>query len=177
VPVRSRTDADIAACSELAHDVHVHDGYPPYVPGGDLRVFLVTPQPLHAWVAEEETHVVGHVVLHPHSSAEVMAVAGGALGVAPARLGVVARLLVHPAARGRGRGRTLLATAAAEATARGLWPILDVATRFTGAVGLYESCGWVRAGRVRTRLPDGTDLDEFVYVAPAPPPAAPDLDM
>lgn len=50
--------------------------------------------------------------------------------------------------------------------ARGLWPVLDVAKGLRGATALYESCGWVRVGEVTVRLPDGRDLEEFVYVAP-----------
>ena len=44
--------------------------------------------------------------------------------------------------------------------------MLDVATPFTRAARLYEACGWIRAGQVRLRLPDGRDVEELVYVAP-----------
>jgi GNAT superfamily N-acetyltransferase len=73
-------------------------------------------------------------------------------------------LLVSPAARRGGVGRTLLDTAAAHAVDQGLRPMLDVATRFHGAIRLYESCGWVRAGMVSVRLGADFTLDEYVYL-------------
>ncbi|HUY65972.1 MAG TPA: GNAT family N-acetyltransferase [Acidimicrobiales bacterium] len=82
------------------------------------------------------------------------------------RFGVVARLFVSPRARGRGVGRTLLRTAEAHAVGLGLYPILDVVTRFQPAITLYEQCGWTRAGTVTLTLPDGSPIDEFVYFAP-----------
>jgi GNAT superfamily N-acetyltransferase len=126
------------------------------------------PDALGAWVAEDEGRVVGHVALHPHSSNEVMEIASLAVGRPPEQLGVVARLLVETPLRGRGLGRTLLSAACDDAFTRGLWPILDVATRFREAIHLYESCGWLCAGQVKVCLPDGSELEEFVYVASAP---------
>jgi GNAT superfamily N-acetyltransferase len=80
--------------------------------------------------------------------------------------GVVARLLVSPSVRRDGVGRTLLNTAANHAVGLGLYPILDVATRFEPAIKLYESCGWTRAGRVTAKMPNGTSLDELVCLGP-----------
>ena len=144
------------------------DGYPPYLPGDDLRAFLVEPDAFGAWVAVVGSSVAGTSALHPRSSDAVTAMASEALSEPPERLGVVARLLVGPGFRGRRIGRFLLTTASEEACARGLWPILDVATQFQNAIGLYQSCGWVRVGQVTVRLPDGRDLEELVYVAAAP---------
>jgi ribosomal protein S18 acetylase RimI-like enzyme len=166
VLIRPRTDADVSSCERLAREVHSRDGYPAYLPGDDLVAFLVTPGALRAWVAEGPDGVAGHVALHPRSSAAVMASASERLGAPPERLAVVARLLVGPGARGQGIGRLLLETASYDAVARGLWPVLDVAKDLRSAIALYESCGWVRVGEVTVRLPDGRDLEEFVYVAP-----------
>jgi hypothetical protein len=41
-------------------------------------------------------------------------------------------------------------------------------TRFHTAIALYERSGWTRLGAVVVELPDGTTIEEFVYVAPAP---------
>jgi GNAT superfamily N-acetyltransferase len=166
VVIRPRSDADLALCERLARGVHAVDGYPPYLPDGDLYGFLVSPDALGAWVAEEGDEIIGHVALHARSSDPVMALASDALTVAPEHLGVVARLLVDPEARGQGIGRSLLASATRHALDRGLWPILDVVSRFQMAISLYESSGWVRIGQVMFRLPDGTDVEEVVYAAP-----------
>ncbi len=44
--------------------------------------------------------------------------------------------------------------------------MLDVATQFKSAITLYESFAWNRVGSVTVRFPDGSNLDEFVYLAP-----------
>jgi GNAT superfamily N-acetyltransferase len=163
--VRVRTDADLDKCEQLARVVHDLDGYPPYLPG-DLRTFITSPDAIAAWVAEIGNEVVGHVALHPRTSAPVMALASEVTGHPAERFGVVARLLVSPGARREGAGRSLLLAAADCAVDRGLSPILDVATHFQAAITLYETCGWVRAGTVTVRFDDGAALDEFVYLAP-----------
>jgi GNAT superfamily N-acetyltransferase len=164
--VRERAEADIAACARLARLVHERDGYPHYPPG-DLRSFIASPGAYRAWVAEQGGAVIGHVALHRGTTRPVLETASAALGRPPHRLGVVARLLVSPHTRRAGAGRALLETAAREAAARGLSPILDVATDLAAAISLYERCGWVRAGAVTVRFSDGNTLREYVYLAPA----------
>ena len=68
-----------------------------------------------------------------------------------------------------GSRRTLLRTAEVHAVGLGLNPILDVVTRFQSAITLYVQCGWTRAGTVILTLPDGSELEEFVYFAPGVP--------
>jgi len=165
--LRARTDADLETCVAMARVVHRVDGYPPYLPS-DLRTFLASPDAHGAWVAERAGRIVGHVALHPHSTPPVLALASEALGLPVDRLGVVARLLVDPSTRRGGVGRALLDVASQDAVARGLWPVLDVATQLRGAIRLYESCGWTRAGQVRVPLGGGFWLDEVVYLAPRP---------
>jgi GNAT superfamily N-acetyltransferase len=153
----------------IAFLVHELDGYPPYLPD-DLRTFLASPDAYGAWVVEKDGEIVGHVALHRGSSSPaVLALAGDALSRPVDRLGVVARLFVDPFARRSGVGETLLEVASREAVARGLWPVLDVATQLKGAIRLYERCGWSRAGAVTIRLGDRFTLDELVYRGPLSP--------
>jgi GNAT superfamily N-acetyltransferase len=168
MPVRSRVEADIDTCVQLASVVHEVDGYPTYLPD-DLRVFIGIPDALGAWVAEEEGEIVGHVALNPRSSPPVMKMASEALGLRGDRLGVVARLLVSPLHRRRGLGRALLETASDEAHARGLWPVLDAVTGHQAAIELYDRCGWVRAGKITVRWGDYPEVEELVYLGPRPP--------
>jgi GNAT superfamily N-acetyltransferase len=165
--VRRRTDDDLDACVEMAGAVHQLDGYPAYLPT-DLRTFLTSPDAYAAWVSEDSGEIIGHVALHRRSSVPVMAMASEALRQPVDRLAVVARLLTAPAARRRGAARVLLDVASRDAVARGLWPVLDVDTSLVGAVRLYEDCGWTRAGAVTVPLPDGSSLDELVYLGPEP---------
>lgn len=160
-------EADLGRCVEMAGAVREIDGYPRYLPT-DLRTFLVSADAYGAWVAEEAGAIVGHVALHRTTTDAALALAASASARPVDRLGVVARLLVDPAARRRGAGRALLETAAAEAAARDLWPVLDVVTGLDGAVGLYERCGWTCVGRVTVRLGGDVSCDELVFLGPGP---------
>lgn len=60
----------------------------------------------------------------------------------------VAKMLVRPAARGRGVGAALLARVEAEALKRGRWlGVLDTVTD-TAGYRLYERGGWTRVGEI-----------------------------
>jgi GNAT superfamily N-acetyltransferase len=150
----------------MAGQVHHLDGYPAYLPDGDLPGFLVSDDALGAWVMELDGDVVGHVALHPRTSRPVLELASTSLRLPAERLAVIARLLVAPDARRRGIGRALLDVAAGEARSRGLWPVLDVLTDSAAAIALYEDCGWERAGDVRVSFRDGTTFEEAVFLGP-----------
>jgi GNAT superfamily N-acetyltransferase len=169
VLVRRRTDDDIGACELLALAVHEVDGYPVHIPS-DMRNFLVAPDQFTAWVAELDGEVVGHVALRARCSPAAIDVVRRALGLREGDLGVVARLLVSPAARRQGIGRGLLDTARAEAISRRLVPMLEVVTWQRSAVSLYEALGWSRVGQTAIPLPDHSALDVFVYVYSVPGP-------
>lgn len=165
--IRLRTTDDLDDCERLARCVHRVDGYPPYLPDGDIGRFIRSPEALHAWVAEIDDEIVGHVVLNDRSSEPVMALASAMTGRERHSLVVVARLLVAPDARRKAVGRALLLTAAQAGARMGRRPILDVATRFSAAIALYKACGWSCAGEVTVSFPDGTSIREAVFVAPA----------
>jgi GNAT superfamily N-acetyltransferase len=164
--VRRRLPSDLEDCERIARRVHATDGYPPYLPNDDFVEFLASPDAIGAWVATRDEAIVGHVALHGGSSREVINLAASVMGVEPARLGVVARLLVSPDARRSGIGRLLLEHAVDEASRRGLVSILDVTVEFEAAVALYENSGWQRLGTTEVELADGTRIEEFVYLAP-----------
>lgn len=151
----------------MMRSIHERDGYPAFPT--DFLEYLVSPDAYEAWVAERAGRIVGHVALHRRTSDPVLALASHALRQPVERLGVVARLFVGPTARRSGAGRALLDVASDEAVARGLWPILDVATHFHAAVGLYEQCGWTRLGELTIRFGEGEVLDEYVYLGPDSP--------
>jgi GNAT superfamily N-acetyltransferase len=167
VDVRIRTESDLAGCVRIAEQVRLLDGYPRYLPT-DLGRFIASPEAFAAWVAEEQSGIVGHVALHRSTSDAVLALAGETLNQPRDRLGVIARLLVAPEARRRGVGRLLLETATQECLRRGLWPILDVVTQHSEAIMLYEQAGWIRAGQVAATFSDGNELEEIVFLGPRP---------
>jgi GNAT superfamily N-acetyltransferase len=165
VIVRLRTEGDLDACERIARATHELDNYPVYLPG-DLRSFLASPDAIAAWVAEVGGDVVGHVALHRRSTGPVMDLAREVTGLPADRLGFAARLVVDPGTRRVGVGRTLLKTAASEATRRGLQPVLDVVTQHQSAIRLYENAGWILAGKVALQLGDLPQLEELVYLGP-----------
>ena len=168
VDIRERGDEDTVALETLARVVYETDGYPIYLPT-DLREFLVGPVAHGAWVAEEDGNLLGHVALHHRSWEGVMELACKTTGLPGEGLAVVARLLVSPAARRRGIGRALLETAVRKALDLGLCPILDVAVRYEAANLLYRAAGWRSLGTVGFPMPDGTTVDEYVYLGPMSP--------
>jgi GNAT superfamily N-acetyltransferase len=168
--IRARTDEDLKQCAELAQRVRNLDGYPPYLLGG-VNEFIQSSDAISVWVAEIVGEIVGHASLHSSSSDVVMELAHAVTQRPLERFGVVSRLFVSPLVRRAGIGQRLLRTAETHAVGQGLWPMLDVATQFQAAIKLYELRGWTRAGRVTVPLPDGSSLDEFVYLAPSPAPS------
>jgi len=165
--IRPRRDGDIAACAELLRQVHELDSYPRYLPG-DPESFLIQPDAYGCWVAELDGTLVGHASLVKRTSDPAMRIASEALGRPEDELGVIARLFVSGRARRSGAGRRLLGTATAAATARGLWPVLDVTTDAAAAIALYERTGWTRARTTTVRFRGGHSLDEHIYLGPAP---------
>ncbi|HXW82573.1 MAG TPA: GNAT family N-acetyltransferase [Acidimicrobiales bacterium] len=172
--VRPRNESDLDSCERIARLVHELDGYPALLTDG-LRAFVEGSGFYAAWVAEVDGQVVGQVLLRPRSSSTVMEMVRQATGLADDRFGVIARLFVSPAVRRRGIGRALLTTATTAAVSRGLVPVLDVVTKNTAAMALYESMGWARVGTAVVQFHDGPVLDEVVYIGPLAPPPGPPL--
>ena len=147
--------------------MHAAAREPRFLPADD-RLSSRPAEPVRLRVADLDGEVAGHVALVPRGLPQTVEVAASALGRSAEGVCVVARLLVSPRARGQRVGWMLLDAAVVEATARGLWPVLDVDTELTAAIALYESAGWTRAGQVTVRFGDGNTLTEYVYLGPRP---------
>jgi GNAT superfamily N-acetyltransferase len=170
VLIRTKLPSDDDACVAVMERTHAVDGYPRYWPAKPDR-FLRANGETDAWVAELDGRVVGQVALHRAEGEPVLALAQEATGLPAERLAVLARLLVHPDARGRGVGRALVRTATARAHATGRRPVLDVLQSTTGPARLYESEGWTRLGPTSLDLSgygDVPPLQLWVYLAPEP---------
>ena len=163
--IRPRRDADLPALCAGLREVHRVSGYPSVWPA-DPAAFLAPPA-LGAWVAELDGAAIGQVTLRPADEPPPDWVAATGLGAA--RVAVVSRLFVAPAARGQGLARALLHAAWAEARVLGRRAILDVHTASAAAIGLYEAEGWARVATMDApwQDPDGTSPRMHVYVAPA----------
>jgi hypothetical protein len=75
VLIRPRTDADLQDCELLGRVVHQVDGYPPYLPDGNIGRFIRSPSALAAWVAHRTGQLAGHIALNDTSSAPVLTLA------------------------------------------------------------------------------------------------------
>jgi len=175
VLIRTKLASDDDACVAVMERTHAVDGYPRYWPAKPAR-FLRAQGETDAWVAVDEDgpdgRVVGQVALHRAEGEPVVALAQEATGLPTERLTVLARLLVHPDARGRGVGRALVRTATQQARETGRRAVLDVLQSTPGPARLYESEGWTRLGPTSLDLSsfygDVPPLQLWVYLSPDP---------
>jgi GNAT superfamily N-acetyltransferase len=125
---------------------------------------LSEPEPIAAWVVENDDGIAGHVALNPSASAAVTRTVRSA-GI-EGELGVVARLLVDPRCRRQRLGALLLEHASLHAVSLGLIAVLDVVATSTAAIRLYRREGWIEIGQTSFDLPDGRRVAELVVRAP-----------
>jgi GNAT superfamily N-acetyltransferase len=153
--VRERRPEDLVACvAGLAAGYQV-DGYPLNWPA-DPAGWLTPAGLLHAWVAEVDGVVVGHVGVQ----------AGDRPGEA-----VVTRLFVVPAARRRSAATALMTAALGWAADRGLRLRLEIADGpRAGAIAFYERAGWRFTHTTAAPFtdPDGGPVTLRHYEAPDP---------
>jgi GNAT superfamily N-acetyltransferase len=156
--VRARSAVDLAACASVLASVQARDRYP-VESIADPAGFLTPPGLLGAWVASPASStgsVAGHVALsEPSPSYEPALVWSRSSGEPLERIGVLGRLFVAPLARGLGLGAGLVAAVVAECRSLGRRPLLDVLTKDTAAIALYERLGWTRFGTVTHCFPSG----------------------
>ena len=161
--LRERTAEDLPALAAVAARVRTNDGYPAFLPRDDYTTFLTRPAPLRAWVVQIGDAIAGHVAITAETSVPVMQLIRdrGVVG----DLAVVARLLVDPDHRRKGLGSLLLDRAEREAVASGRVPVLDVVSSSAAAIALYRRAGWRDIGRTSFTFPDGSSIEETVFVA------------
>jgi GNAT superfamily N-acetyltransferase len=150
--IRPRTAADLDACVLALRAVYEEGGYPlnwPRDPAGWLNPSGV----LAAWVfagPDDPAEVAGHVLV-----------------TSP---GLVNRLFVPPAHRGRGIGAQLLAHVREWAVERRLDLRLDVVDDRGSAIALYERTGWIydRTEPADWKDPSGRPVNVRHYSLPCP---------
>jgi GNAT superfamily N-acetyltransferase/predicted DCC family thiol-disulfide oxidoreductase YuxK len=157
--LRRRRLRDVGACVRLLRVVFYEDRYPATWPDGP-RSWLDGEDVVDAWVVERRGEILGHVAISHTALDPLSALRWRELtGQPPERLAAVSRLFVRPRARREGIGTALLDVALAGIRARGLTPVLEVASSWDGAVGLVESRGW----RLVAMYPSGARVQAFYY--------------
>ncbi|TXL92114.1 GNAT family N-acetyltransferase [Streptomyces sp. IB2014 016-6] len=156
---------DLPGAATALLKVHETDGYP--VEGvEDPEAWVSSDDVLAAWVAEMDGEVVGHVaVMRPHGEAAVSLWIEQS-GDDEARVAVLGRLLVVQAARKHATGRRLTEVAMSYGRDRDLRLVLDVMTKDTAAMRLYERLGWLRIGETAHHFGNGESIPAVCYVAP-----------
>lgn len=164
--VRPRTNEDLAPAAAALVRVHHLDGYP--VEGVSDPIAWLTPDGLvEAWVAELDGRVVGHAALVTATDSDDAARLWSAHSGTPvSEILVLARLFVDPDARGHKLGEDLTRAIMNAAARRGRPLVLDVMTKDTAAIRLYERLGWRRIGTVTHTFGDGHETPAVCYVAP-----------
>lgn len=112
-----------------------------------VRDFVVRDTEEHAWVAEDDGRLLGHVAVT--RLGDLGPAFAEALGADPADLRAVSGLFTALAARGGGLGARLLEVAVGRIREEGRRPVLDVVPTHAAAVGLYRTRGWREVGRTR----------------------------
>ncbi|WP_217243292.1 GNAT family N-acetyltransferase [Streptomyces sp. AC555_RSS877] len=163
--VRPFEDADLAGAAAALTEVHATDGYP--VEGVQRpEAWLRSADVMAAWVGELDGAIVGHVaVMRPHGE-DAVSMWVRQSGEREDRIAVLARLFVVKAARKHALGESLTQAAMSYGREHGLRLVLDVMTKDTAAMRLYERLGWQEIGRTSHRYGDGQSIDAVCYAAP-----------
>ncbi|MFD3617129.1 GNAT family N-acetyltransferase [Streptomyces sp. NPDC058676] len=163
--VRPFEAADLAGAAAALTEVHATDGYP--VEGVEHpKAWLRSADVMAAWVGELDGAIVGHVaVMRPHGE-DAVSMWIRKSGESEDRIAVLARLFVVKTARKHALGKSLTQAAMSYGHEHGLRLVLDVMTKDTAAMRLYERLGWQEIGRTSHRYGDGQSIDAVCYAAP-----------
>lgn len=166
IVVRPITDADVPAAAAALVEVHATDGYP--VEGVEQpEAWIRRPGVLSAWVAEDEGKIVGHVAVMRPEGEGAVSLWRNKSGEDEERIGVLARLFVVREARKHSAGERLMRAAMDYAELNSLRLVLDVMTKDTSAIRLYERLGWRHIGEVAHHFGAGQQIPAACYVWPA----------
>lgn len=160
--VRARRPGDLPSVGRLLRGIAGSD-YPLPRPDslGDWLVDAV----LAAWVVERHGLVLGHVALADLPGDSRAALRWRELtGLSGPSLVEVSRFFVRVPDRDKGLGTALLATAAAEAHARGRVPVAEAVSADRWGAPIFERTGWRQVGRYPRRR--GDDRITYLYLLP-----------
>ncbi|EDY61108.1 MULTISPECIES: GNAT family N-acetyltransferase [Streptomyces] len=167
VIVRPFEDTDLAGAASALVEVHTTDGYP--VEGVDHpEEWLRSTDVIAAWVGQLDGTTVGHVAIMRPRGEDAVSLWMQQSGDREDQVAVLARLFVVKEARKHAVGERLMQAAMSYGSEHGLRLVLDVMTKDSAAIRLYERLGWREIGRAPHHYGNGQSIDAVCYVAPSP---------
>ncbi|MES5819090.1 GNAT family N-acetyltransferase [Streptomyces sp. RG80] len=164
--VRPFEDADLTEAATALVEVHATDGYP--VEGVDQpETWLRSADVIAAWVAKLDGAVIGHVAIMRPQGEDAVSLWMEQSGDREDQIAVLARLFVVKAARKHAVGERLMQAAMSYGSEHGFRLVLDVMTKDSAAIRLYERLGWREIGRAPHHYGNGQSVDAVCYVAPS----------
>ncbi|MEV0641837.1 GNAT family N-acetyltransferase [Streptomyces sp. NPDC050619] len=164
--IRPFENKDLPGAAAALAEVHATDGYP--VEGvADPESWLRSENVLAAWVAETGggARVVGHVAVMRPDGEDAVSLWTEQNGDDEGRVAVLARLFVVRDARRFAVGERLVRTAMDYGLSHDRRLVLDVMTKDTAAIRLYERLGWLRTGEATHRYGEEQSIEAVCYVA------------
>lgn len=163
--VRPFEESDLAEAAAALIEVHATDGYP--VEGVEQpEAWLRSDRVVAAWVGELDGAVVGHIAVMSPRGEDAVSMWTQQSGEPEERIAVLARLFVVKAARKHALGEALMRAAMSYGREHRVRLVLDVMTKDTAAMRLYERLGWQAIGRTSHRYGAGESIDAVCYVSP-----------
>lgn len=166
VTIRPRTENDIAECVSTLHLVYDDNGYP--INGVDNAYQFLTGGAIkHAWVAELDGQIIGHITVSEATTSDVSVVLWRQIHPNDkGKLAVLGRLFVHPQGRGGGVAAGLINTALKHAKQTGERLILFSLIKDQAAIQLYEKLGWEQFGTTTFKYGNGEHMEAICFASP-----------
>ncbi|MFF8604673.1 GNAT family N-acetyltransferase [Streptomyces sp. NPDC015346] len=164
--VRPFEEADLSGAASALVEVHATDGYP--VEGvADPEGWVRSANVLASWVADMSGKIVGHVSLMRPQGEDAVSLWVEQSGDDEEHVAVLARLFVLQEARKHAVGEKLMRAAMEYAQDRGIRLVLDVMTKDTAAIRLYERLGWFKIGEASHSYGEGQQIEAICFAAPS----------
>ncbi|MER7956860.1 GNAT family N-acetyltransferase [Streptomyces sp. NPDC096030] len=163
--IRPFNESDLPGAAAALVSVHATDGYP--VEGvEDPEGWIQSPHVQAAWISESDGKIVGHVSVMRPQGEDAVAMWQEQSGDNDDHVAVLARLFVLQEARKHALGEQLMRAAMTWAQGQGIRLVLDVMTKDTSAIRLYQRLGWIKIGETTHTFGDDQHTDAICFVAP-----------
>jgi ribosomal protein S18 acetylase RimI-like enzyme len=140
------------------------NGYPRGI--GNVREFLSNEETKHAWVAEKDGSIIGHISAADASDDDLSVKVWNEKGGESKSIAILKRLFVKPSCRKVGAATQLVDTAVAAFVEKGKQLVLFVLVGDEAAMRLYQKLGWVEYGRSTFHYEGDREMEAICLVNP-----------